>query len=331
MSELFTTFPGIDFRPHPLFRSGHAQTWLASWWTGELQQYGAREVLVQTTCGDQLVLHDDQPTEWRDGDPVTLLIHGLGGCHRSPYMVRIAAKLNARGVRTFRMDMRGCGTGSQLARQPGHAGRSEDVAAAVAQLKAICPQSPRIAVGFSLGGNLLLKWLGESGDDARHGVDRALAVSTPVDLALCARNLQRRERRLYDRFFVRALLRQIPQLRGHFSGLADIDLSRPPRTLYEFDDRVTAPLSGFSGAEEYYRRCSAAPLLGAIQTPTVLLSALDDPLIPCDMYQALSPSKAVAIRLLQHGGHVGFFGRGGRDPDWHWMDWRVADFVKPIV
>ncbi len=327
MSNPFPSFPRVEFQPHPLLRSGHAQTCFTAFWTGSQSPYRARQHIIPTTHGDRLVLHDDQPDGWRDGDAAVLLIHGLGGCHRSPYVVRIATKLNARGLRTFRLDMRGCGVGDRHAKLLGHAGRSEDVAAAVEFLQQICPQSRRVAVGFSLGGNLLLKWLVESGANGATGVHRAMAVSAPIDLALCARSMQRGSGLIYSRWFVRLLVRQLRQRSAELPDLGRIDLARLPRTLYEFDDRVTAPLSGFSGADEYYVRCSSALGLNAIRTPTVLLTAADDPLIPVEMYTAIRPSDSVAVRITQHGGHVGFFGRSAHDPDWHWLDWRVVDFA----
>jgi predicted alpha/beta-fold hydrolase len=188
----------------------------------------------------------------------------------------------------------------------------------------------RVAVGFSLGGNLLLKWLAELGHNSLDGVQRAMAVSTPIDLARCARCMQRRSRALYDRWFVRSLVSRLRQRVGDFPGLDPRHLAPPPRTLYEFDDRITAPMSGFSDAAEYYQRCSTALVLHAIRTPTVLLAAADDPLVPVEMYSAATLSDSVAMRITPHGGHVGFFGRGTHDPDWHWLDWRVVDFATDV-
>src|SRR6185503_5250573 len=161
VTDPFPTFPRVDFRPHALLRNPHAQTCFTAFWPGALPLYRAQQHVILTTHEDQFVLHDDKPAVWREGDRAVLLIHGLGGCHRSAYVVRMAEKLTARGVRTFRMDMRGCGVGERLAKQPGHAGRSEDVAAAVEFLRKTCPGSKLVAVGFSLGGNLLLKWLAD--------------------------------------------------------------------------------------------------------------------------------------------------------------------------
>ena len=155
-----------------------------------------------------------------------------------------------------------------------------------------------------------------------------MAVSAPLDLARCAENIRLSGRRIYDRWFVRSLLRQIRERGAEWPGLAQLDLSQPPRSLYDFDDRVTAPLSGFATADEYYERCSTASGLSRIVVPTVLLSAADDPLIPADMYRDASTSSAVAVRLARGGGHVGFFSSAAEDPDWHWLDWRVVEFAE---
>ncbi|OYV87501.1 MAG: hypothetical protein B7Z73_10010 [Planctomycetia bacterium 21-64-5] len=132
--------------------------------------------------GDQIVLHDDCPEGWQPGDRVALLIHGLAGCHQSIYMLRIAARLEELGVRAFRMDLRGCGAGVGLARLPYHAGRSEDAAAALETIARLCPASPVALVGFSMGGNIALKLLGELGEERCGHLDRAVAVCPPFDL-----------------------------------------------------------------------------------------------------------------------------------------------------
>jgi predicted alpha/beta-fold hydrolase len=242
-------------------------------------------------------------------------------------MIRMAHKLNARGVRVFRMDMRGHGAGLRLAWSPGHAGRSEDAAAAVARIAQLCPGSPIAVAGISLGGNILLKWLGEAGATAHPQVDRALAVSPPIELLHCCRLIRRARSRLYDRAFVKELLQQVAARRRHWPALAQLDLRQPPRTLLEFDDRVTAPLSGFRDAEHYYATASAGSKLATIAVPTLILTAADDPLVPPDIFLAAERSEFVSLRITQHGGHVGFIGRGGVDADRRWLDWRVVDWA----
>jgi predicted alpha/beta-fold hydrolase len=310
-----------------LLRSGHAQTVFAAFSDRVAIPYNAVRHIVSTTDGDSLVLHDDLPPGWQPGGLTVLLVHGLGGCHGSPYMVRIAHKLHARGVRVFRLDMRGCGAGFRLAQRPGHGGRSEDVAAAVEFVAAICPDSPLVVAGFSLGGNIVLKMLGELGATGTRHLVRAMAVAPPIDMLACSQNIERRSMFLYNRWFVRNLLRETELRREFNRELSQIDLSRLPRTLFEFDDRVTAPLSGFSGAREYYARSSSAPLLRQIGIPTLVLTAADDPIVPAKMFTAAERSPQVALHVTRRGGHVAYFGRSRTDPDHFWLDWRVVEFV----
>jgi predicted alpha/beta-fold hydrolase len=274
-----------------------------------------------------LVLHEDRPDDEDQEGTCCLLVHGLAGCHGSPYMVRTAHKLNARGIRTFRLDLRGYGAGFHMAQKPGHAGRSEDVRAAVRFLAERCPDSALVLVGFSLGANLVLKLLGEWSDNVPPCVARAMAVAPPIDLHACARNIERARHTLYNRWFVRALMRDVARRREFVPSLRELDLARPPRKLREFDDRITAPLSGFAGAREYYTRSSSRRVLHRIRVPTLILAARDDPIVPCGAFDSLPHSPHLTVHITRHGGHLGFFARKGTDADRRWMDWRVVDFV----
>jgi predicted alpha/beta-fold hydrolase len=242
-------------------------------------------------------------------------------------MARLATKLRDRGVRTFRLDMRGCGAGRKLARKTAHAGRSGDVAAAVNFISTRCTASGLVVVGFSLGANQVLKMLGEWGDDPPPRLLRAMAVAPPIDLAACARNIERHSRRMYNRWFVRMLVRDARQRSAYSADLAAIDWSRPPESLYQFDNQVTAPVNGFTDADQYYARSSAAPLLGSIRRPTLILAAQDDPIVPAAIFQNVSTGPHVLVHMTKHGGHAGYVGRRSADPDRYWLEWRVVDFV----
>jgi predicted alpha/beta-fold hydrolase len=255
------------------------------------------------------------------------LIHGLAGCHTSGYMQRIADKLNRRGVRAFRMDLRGCGAGGHLARLPYHSGRSEDAAAALAELARLAPGSPVTLVGFSLGGNITLKLAGELGQRPCGGLDSVMAVCPPVDLAACSRQIQRRANRIYDRYFVRLLVAQIDQRQRLVAEAPAPAWQRPPRTLWEFDHGFTAVVCGFGTADNYYAQASSLPLLPQIRLPTLILAAADDPMIPPQPLAGAPLPPAVRLHMSAHGGHLGFVGRRGRDADRRWMDWRVVDWV----
>ena len=158
--------------------------------------------------GDQLVLHDDRPEDWRSGDAAALLVHGLGGSHESVYLRRIADKLRQRGS-AFRMDLRGCGAGIELARVPYHSGRSADAAAALRFIENLCPGSPVTLVGFSLGGNIVLKLAGESAGNPPRNLCRVMAVSPPADLSACSAWIGRWQNRGYDRYFAELLRKQL--------------------------------------------------------------------------------------------------------------------------
>jgi uncharacterized protein len=307
-----------DFIPHPWLRSGNLQTIIGSW--GFVPAERAVRHLVTLADGDQVVVHDDQPPTWRAGDRTALLVHGLCGSHRSGYLVRIAAKLNAAGVRTFRLDMRGCGAGRALARHPYHSGRSEDLAAALTAIAVWCPGSPTALVAFSLGANAALKLLGECGDRPPGHLDRAIAVCPPVDLAACVRSLARYPARIYDRFFTGMLLEQVhasPTLSEH---AARIFARHRPTRLVEFDDAFTAPLCGFGDAATYYRRCSAGPLLPDIRVPTTILAAVDDPIVPITPLRAGISGTSLAFVAPPHGGHLGFIASDTR----RWMDLTIV-------
>ncbi|MGE5193519.1 MAG: YheT family hydrolase [Deltaproteobacteria bacterium] len=318
-----------DFRPHPLLPTGHLQTLAGIYLSPGARKETARQHRVLLPDSDQIILHDDCPADWQPGARTALMIHGLAGCHGSPYMRRIAARLNDRGVRTFRMDLRGCGAGAGLARLPYHSGRSEDAAAALRKIADLCPGSPTTLIGFSLGGNITLKLLGESPADLTANLDRAVAICPPVDLLQCVQSLARGVNRLYDRHFVRLLVDQVATQRRLIPDAPALDPRRLPRGVYEFDEAFTAPVCGFGTAANYYRLCSSNQFVPQIQVPTLIVAAADDPLIPGEVFTRLRLPPPVTMLLTGSGGHLGFIGRRNGDPDRRWMDWRVVEWAVP--
>ncbi len=315
------------FKHHPLIRNGHAQTIAGAYLLTRRVVRGARQHVVTLADGDQIVVHDDCPEGWQPSARVALLIHGLAGSHASAYMQRAAAKLGSRGVRVFRLDLRGCGAGLALARLPYHSGRSEDAAAAIEFIEKLCPGSRLTLIGYSLGGNIALKLLGELGEGACGGLDSGIAVCPPIDLAQCAERISSRSNCLYDRHFVRMLERSVAVKRRLRSDVPALPAGPRPRTLRDFDELYTAPVSGFGTAENYYRLASARPRLGDIRRPTLIVAADDDPMIPCELFRDLPQSDNVQIHVTRGGGHLGFIASGGADPDRRWLDWRILDWT----
>ena len=319
-----------SFRPHPFFVGGHAQTLAGAYLPWPHQPYGAARHRVALADGDQLVLHDDRPAGWRDGDLTCVLIHGLAGCHESGYMRRIATKLAQCGVRVFRMDMRGCGAGEELARGTTHCGRWADAVAAIEFVARQAPASPTALVGFSLGGTIALNMAAELGATACGNLISVLAVCAPVDLHSVKQQFDAPAGRVYDRHFVGALWKKtLVRMQGR-DEFRSIDWTRPPRRLREFDALITAPLAGFASVDDYYTRTSPSARLGSIRISTTIVAAEDDPIVPSGPLELAPRSKTVDVFITRHGGHLGYFGRTGDDPDRRWLDWRVVEWVTEI-
>src|SRR5262245_48008841 len=224
----------ISFRPHPLLVGGHAQTLAGAYLPWPHPPYQAVRHNVGLEDGDQLLLHDDRPAAWQDGDATCVLIHGLAGCHDSGYMRRIAVKLNARGVRVFRMDMRGCGAGEELARGTTHCGRWADAAAAVEFVARKAPGSATALVGFSLGGTIALNFAGELGAAPCGNLAGVMAVCAPVELHSVKQKFETRSGRPYDRFFVRLLWQKTLRRMHGRDEFRSLDWESAPQRLREF-------------------------------------------------------------------------------------------------
>jgi uncharacterized protein len=316
------------FEPAAGLSNGHVQTLFGVFRPARPVITGTVQRKLCFPDGDFSVLHDDRPEEWSRGDHVVLLMHGMAGCHQSGYMARTASKLLHRNVRVFRMDHRGCGAGEYLAENPYHAGRIRDLEAAIRMLERLCPSSPVSVAGFSLSGNLLLRYLGDDPAALPPSLYRAVAVCPPIDLKHCVEHLgTTRMGQRYDWYFARQLVNQLadkPQWRD------DVPLAhakRPPRRIIEFDELYTAPASGFKSAEHYYAYASAKPFIRNISLSTAILAAGDDPLVCSEPLKQLQLPSSVELCLTQHGGHLGFMGRKGVDTDQRWMDWRVVDWL----
>jgi hypothetical protein len=178
-----------------------------------------------------------------------------------------------------------------------------------------------------MGANIVLKLAGELAANAPPHLASVMAVSPPIDLALCTTNIQRGLNHLYDRRFVRALIAHVRQQ----SALVPEVLSRPlvprPRQLMDFDSLFTAPLAGFADVHDYYARASSGSLLSQIAVPTLIVTAASDPIVPVASFERAAYSPTTQLVIARCGGHLGFIATRGLDPDRRWLDWRVVDWV----
>lgn len=274
--------------------------------------------------GDRLVCSLDRPVAPVTGRPLTIVIHGLTGSQESSYAVRMTRCLLDAGERVLRVNLRGAGPSRATCEGQYYAGRSQDFRSLLANLPARLKADGVRAVGYSLGGAMLLKYLGEEGHSAPLLV--AAVVSAPIDLsATCRRMLERR-----NAIYHRHLLRQM-KIEATAPGARLAETERfailGSRTIREYDDVFIAPRHGFAGADDYYERCKPIRFMGGIRVPTLVLAALDDPWIPGLLYTRYdwTSNRALLPLLPLQGGHVGFHGTGSRHP---WSDRAVAQFFE---
>ena len=292
-----------------------------------LPEVAARRVRWATPDGDFLDLwRIDAPAD----SPRLVLLHGLEGGPRSHYARGLLAEARRRGWGADLLVFRSCGT--ELNRTPRfyHSGETGDLAFVLDRLIAEFPESAMLLAGVSLGGNVLLKFLGERGGAVPAPVVAAAAVSVPYDLARSSRHIDQGFSRVYQSHFLRSLERKAARKHAAFPDrLPQAALARS-RSLYAFDDDVTAPLHGFTDAEDYYSQSSAIRWLSGVAVPTLLLSAIDDPFLPSDVLDRVrgvaAGNSALEIEFVERGGHVGFV--GGRVP-WrpiYYLERRLGDF-----
>lgn len=258
--------------------------------------------------------------------PLVVLFHGLEGSSNSHYARALMRRLSAVGWTGVVVHFRGCSGQPNRLPRAYHSGDSDEIDWILRRLKNDHRHRPIYAVGVSLGGNVLLKWLGERGADACRLLDAAAAVSAPVDLAACGHHLGRGFNRVYSRHFLQTLKPNAAAMLKRFPGLFDEQRLRAAHTVYAFDDVVTAPLHGFAGADDYWRRASSKPWLPAIVLPTLLLNAVNDPFLPAKALPRRDQVGAgVRIDFPAEGGHVGFV-TGSPPGQLDWLPQRLLHF-----
>ncbi|KRB83917.1 YheT family hydrolase [Noviherbaspirillum sp. Root189] len=265
----------------------------------------------------------------KPGQPFVVLFHGLEGSSDSHYARALMAQVAALGWSGAVPHFRGCSGELNHAPRFYHSGDASEVEWIIRRLHAMRstahPGAKFYATGVSLGGNALLRWLGESQHLARI-VDAACAVSAPLDLAGGGAALSRGFNMIYTRVFLETLKPKCVQKLLQFPGLFDKDTMLRARNLYEFDNIVTAPLHGFRDTDDYWHRASAKHVLSDITVPTLVLNAKNDPFLPAHhLPQSASPS--VTLEYPEHGGHVGF-AVGGPPGKLDWLPRRVIDFLQ---
>ncbi|MBS0626579.1 MAG: alpha/beta fold hydrolase [Verrucomicrobia bacterium] len=271
--------------------------------------------LIYLGGGDFLSCEVSIPLNWKEEDPTVILVHGMGGSHLSGYMVRMAYKIYLRGKKVVRVNLRGCGSGMGLSKLPYSAGTSDDVLRVLQVFKKKSPKSEITVIGFSLGGNIILKLAGELGEKAEEFVKTFIAVCPPLDLANTVKMIEKRQ--FYHAYYLKKILKQASHL-----------LFQKIRTLYEFDDLITAPLWGYKNADEYYQSCSSQKFISGICQSTYLLLAKDDPFIDFQKLEEISLPSFVNVWMTEKGSHMGFLGKTTKEHSPYFMDDLLLGWIE---
>lgn len=269
--------------------------------------------------------------------PLVLVLHGLTGSSSSLYVLGLQQQLAARGWASVAINWRGCSGEPNLLPRAYHSGASDDLGEVIAHLQASRPLAPLHAVGYSLGGNVLLKYLGESGVSSP--LRKAVAVSVPFRLDQCADRIGLGFSRLYQAHFMKAMVAYVKDkqrlfrerdLQQHLATLSGLGTLDGMRTFWDFDGRITAPLHGYRDAQDYYRRASSRYFLPDIAIPTLLIQAADDPFVfrhSVPEPSELSPT--TTLELHAHGGHVGFIEGTPRRPSYY-LERRIPQWLADV-
>jgi predicted alpha/beta-fold hydrolase len=304
----------------PLFRNPHLQTVLAHYWKRPdvSAEFPVERRFFRTEPDVQVLMHSQRPRGAARGEIV--MIHGLEGSGEAGYIRSLAAAALHAGFAAHRFHMRTCGGTESLCTTLYHAGLTSDLAEVLRQLRAE-GRAPAFLVGFSLGGNVVLKLAGELGQEARELVRGVCGVSTPLDLEACSRRIAEPDNRLYQERFVRRMRARLIAT-GRYYGQELATLS----TIYQLDDRITAPSFSFGDAANYYRTQSAIRYLNRVRIPALLIQAKDDTFIPFAIYEspALRENTALQVVATDHGGHLGFL---GRHPHRFWLDHAIMNWI----
>jgi uncharacterized protein len=317
-----------EFRPRRGLRGGHVQTIASFFLRRRLVLPAAEERLIEVEPGVKVLCHCHWQAD-RAAALTVVIVHGLEGSSESEYMLGIAQKGLAAGMNVVRMNQRNCGGTEGLSPTLYHSGRSGDVAA-VAENLIRNDKIPRLAlVGFSMGGNLVLKLAGEWGREGPPEFRTVVAVCPALDLGASADALHIGGNRLYEQYFLVQLRRRLREKARLFPGKFDLSRLHGVSTLREFDDKITAYYCGFAGASDYYARAAASNVVDRIAVPGFILHAANDPFIRIlpETRRKISGNPHITFMETVDGGHCSFIGeRNGYDG--HWAERQVVEFLR---
>ncbi len=315
------------FEPSFILKNRHIQTLYSSLFRNapdiemEIEKFELND-------GDFLECYWHNRPKQSANTPIVVLFHGLAGSYKSPYIQGTMKELAQNGFASVLMHFRGCsGVENRLPRSY-HSGESGDTLEWISHIALNFPNSKIFTIGYSLGGNMMLKLLGELGD--KSPITAAVSVSAPMQLDICAERMNRGFSKFYQHILLKELTASLKKKYDKFEMNSHLNMKKSEiknlNTFWKFDEAYTAPIHGFKSAKDYYTKCSSKQFLKDIKRPTLIIHSQDDPF----MTDAILPnkneiSKYITLELLEYGGHVGFVGGTIFKPD-YWLEKRIADY-----
>jgi predicted alpha/beta-fold hydrolase len=332
-SQVAALFDANPFQPHPVFSGAHAQTLAAYAWPRKYRltpEPADEERLFEVEPGIRVLAKCRWHSEPED-HPTVVAWHGMEGSTSSVYMIAVADKAFREGFNVVRVNFRNCGGTEHLSRTLYHGGMSHDLNVVIEQLIKSHDLSRLYLLGFSLGGNMVLKLAGEYGSNSPSEVRALCVVSPSVDLRASTEAMTARRNWVYNRSFIQSLKKKVRIKHSFYPELYDITKLSRITTIRDFDEEFTSPLNGFIDANDYYQQASCVSVAHQIRLPTLIIHSKDDPFIPFDPLRnsAFSENPYVMTVGTDAGGHVAFISRDkGTDSDRFWAENRVPEFFK---
>jgi uncharacterized protein len=319
------------FEPHPLLKNSHLMTIAAAFWRRRFGLPPAEPRQFQVDPESKIL----GQCHWQNGKekvaPLLLLVHGLEGSSDSNYMLGIAEKAWRRGFHAIRLNQRNCGGTEKLTPTLYNSGMSGDYRAVFDELSGE-GFSQIFVAGYSMGGNLVTKMAGEFGENVPPALRGVAAVCPALNLGACADALEKTENYFYQRHFVAGLMSRYARKAQLFPERYSTHGFGSIRTVREFDNEITAPQFGYRDAQEYYEAAGAKRVVDKIHVPLLLITAQDDPFVPCEATRASGVEKNPAIDFVapRYGGHCGFISGVG-DEERFWAERRIVDFCSALT
>jgi uncharacterized protein len=310
----------------PIIRNPHLLTILGNFARRrlDLERFPQSETRIETEPGVNILVHSHHPGREPVGCIVT--VHGLEGSSNAGYVRSMSQLALQHGFAVYRTNMRSCGGTDEQCRTMYHAGLTADTLAILRRVRS-SSKAPLFLAGYSLGGNVALKLAGELGEQGPELLQGIVAVSTPIDLAACVRELRKPKNRIYEWRFLRALKGRIRRRAEKYPESYSVDKLGSIRSVYEFDDAFVAPFFGFGTADNYYATQSSNQFLPSIRVPTLMIQAKDDPMIPFEVFSdpRLTGNPKIRLVVAEHGGHLGFIAAG--EPHF-WVDRVILNWIE---